>query len=148
MDDSLQRIAAAVAPAVMVSACGTLALGLDNQLARMSLRMRDLLKECRTAAVSADPRRRDVLLRQVEILGRRHARLSVGIFLAYTALFSFVLTSLLFLAQKIIGTPPALPIGTFAFGVVSLAGVALLAISSVRLSRAAIRLEMADAGLG
>ena len=33
----LQRIAQAVTPAVMVSACGLIALGLDNQVSRMSL---------------------------------------------------------------------------------------------------------------
>lgn len=143
--DSLQRIAAAVAPAVMVSACGTLALGLDNQAARVTMRIRDLMREHRSSPGGKSVRQ-DAIVRQVRILGRRHALLVRAILLDYTALFSFVLTSSLFLAQGILGTPSVLPIGTFAFGVFSLAGVALLALTSVRLSDDAIRIEQEDAG--
>ena len=66
----LQQIAAAVTPAVMVSACGLLALGLDNQAARMTTRMRDLAKEHRTLA--SDHARRATIREQVRVLERRH----------------------------------------------------------------------------
>src|SRR5260221_13878797 len=88
--EAIQRIAGAVTPAVMVSACGLLALGLDNQAARMSGRLRDLVKEFRACE---DDVRTDLLRREVRVLSKRHG-LYVGALLSnYAALLAFVLTS-------------------------------------------------------
>src|SRR3989337_1419441 len=54
--DAIQRIAAAVTPAVMVSACALIALGLDNQVSRMAMRLRELAREHR-ALPAGHPRR-------------------------------------------------------------------------------------------
>ncbi|MCP3102164.1 DUF2721 domain-containing protein [Myxococcus sp. K15C18031901] len=136
---SIRLIGTAVTPAVMVSACGIVATGLDNQIARMTTRMRDMLREARQLPEGSS--RRELLGQEVAILDRRHAILARAIALAYTALLSFVVTSLLYLAKRQLDIPEALPVMSFALGVLLLGAVALLALASLRLSRLAIRLE-------
>ncbi|HYO72637.1 MAG TPA: DUF2721 domain-containing protein, partial [Archangium sp.] len=80
---SIRVIGAAVTPAVMVSACGILATGLDNQIARMTSRTRDMLKEWRS--LPDDSPRREVLRLEVGILDRRHRLLARAMALAYGA---------------------------------------------------------------
>lgn len=135
----LQQIAAAVTPAVMVSACGLIALGLDNQTARMANRLRDLAREWRE--LSGASARRVVLARQVEVLDRRHGLYSRALLLNYGALFAFVVTSLLWLAQGWLPLPSALPVLVFAAGVVMLGAMAVLVIASIQQARSTLRLE-------
>lgn len=137
--DSLQRIAAAVTPAVMVSACGLLALGLDNQAARMSARVREMAREHRELP-EGNPRRA-LVEKQVDILARRHAMLTRALKLNYAALLTFVLTSLLYLGLGLFGLSAAAPLTSFALGVGMLGAMAILVLASLRLSRAAITLE-------
>src|SRR5512138_2029878 len=99
----LQQIAAAVTPAVMVSACGLIALGLDNQIARMALRLRELAREHRAREVS--PARRAALAEQIATLDRRHGLYFLALLLNYAALLAFVVTSLLWLAQAFMPVP-------------------------------------------
>lgn len=140
--NALQQIGAAVTPAVMVSACGLVALGLDNQVARMSMRLRDLAREWRELP-AATPRR--ALLRsQIAVLDRRHGLYSRALLLNYGALFAFVITSLLWLAQALWPVPPEIPLVTFAFGVAMLAAMAVLVIASVNLARTTIQSEAAE----
>jgi hypothetical protein len=136
--EAIQRIAGAVTPAVMVSACGLLALGLDNQAARMSGRVRDLVKELRACD---DAVRADVLRRETRVLSRRHG-LYVGALLSdYAALLAFVLTSAT--ALEIGGTSwgRLVVVGTFGLGVLLLGITAVCALLSLRMSRHAIVLE-------
>ncbi|HZZ85856.1 MAG TPA: DUF2721 domain-containing protein [Anaeromyxobacteraceae bacterium] len=140
--DSLQRIAAAVTPAVMVSACGLIALGLDNQASRTSLRLRELAAEHRREEGQAA--RRPLLREQVAILGRRHAIIARAQLLDYGALFAFVVTSLLSLAQGLLPIPPEVPFLAFLAGVAMLGTMAIFAIASVHLSGAALRLEQRE----
>ncbi len=127
-------------PAVMVSACGLIALGLDNQAGRMSLRLRELAAEFRDLG-EGNPRRARIS-RQVKVLERRHTTLARALLLNYGALFAFVATSLLSLAQgRVHAIPAAIPLITFFVGVVLLAAMALFAIASLHLSRAALRIE-------
>src|SRR5512138_3122104 len=121
--NSLQQIAAAVTPAVMVSACGLIALGLDNQISRMSARLRDLVREARSASLPAS--RRTLVAAQVAVLDRRHALYSRALLLNYGALFAFVLTSLLWLGQAVLPIPSEIPVLFFAVGVFALAAMAL-----------------------
>ncbi len=136
---SLRLIGAAVTPAVMVSACGILATGLDNQIGRMTSRMREMLREWRT--LPEGDARREVLKAEVAILDRRHLLLAQAMGMAYGALISFVLTSLLYLTQRHFAVPEALPGLAFSAGVVLLGGIAVFALASLRLGRDAIALE-------
>ncbi|MCK8498876.1 DUF2721 domain-containing protein [Myxococcus fulvus] len=136
---SIRLIGTAVTPAVMVSACGIVATGLDNQIARMTTRMREMLREVRL--LPEGHTRREVLRQEVDILDRRHAILARAIALTYTALLSFVVTSLLYLTKRQLDIPEPLPVVAFALGVLLLGAVAVLALASLRLSRLAIQLE-------
>jgi hypothetical protein len=136
---SIRVIGAAVTPAVMVSACGILATGLDNQISRVTARMRDMVREWRS--LPEDHARRELLRAEVAILDRRHVLLARAMGTAYGALFAFVTTSLLYLTQRRFGVPEVLPVLSFSLGVGLLGGVALFALASLRLSRDALALE-------
>lgn len=136
---SIRVIGAAVTPAVMVSACGILATGIDNQIGRMTLRIRELLREWR--GLPEDSPRRELLRDEVRILDRRHALLARAQLFTYSALLSFVVTSLLYLVQRRFELPEVLPVLSFSLGVVLLGGVAVLALASLSLSRRALALE-------
>lgn len=140
--DPLQHVAAAVTPAVMVSACGLIALGLDNQISRMASRLRELVREHRSAEPS--PERRAALAAQVAVLDRRHALYYRALILNYTALFAFVVTSALWLAAEPLRIPPELPAAVFAVGVVTLAGMAVVVIASIHHARATIQAEAGE----
>jgi hypothetical protein len=141
MEHALEHLAAAVTPAVMVSACGLIALGLDNQIARMSGRLRELAREFREDDA---PVRRSVVARQVRVLELRHRLYSRAILLDYLALFSFVLTSLLWLGQAFLSISPVVPVVTFGVGVVLLAGMAIYVMASITLAQRTVRAEAAD----
>lgn len=140
--DPLQNVAAAVTPAVMVSACGLVALGLDNQISRMATRLRDLAREHRLPG--ATPKRRAAVAAQVAVLDRRHALYYRALILNYAALFAFVVTSALWLGAGPLGIPPELPASVFAAGVVLLAGMAVLVIASIHHARATIQAEAGE----
>lgn len=129
----VQRIAGAVTPAVMVSACGLLALGLDNQAARMTTRLRDLAREFRGDCGDARER---ALRDEVVVLSRRHGLYVAALLFNYGALLSFVLAS-----ASALWLRTELVLVTFGAGVLLLAGMAVCTLSSVRLSRRAIVLE-------
>ena len=135
----LQRIAQAVTPAVMVSACSLIALGLDNQVSRISARLRDLAREHRDPA--GDEGRRALLRQQVAAFDDRHRILTRAVALDYCALLAFVTTSFLELAAGLIPIPAELPLLTFAAGVLMLAGMAVFAMRSMRRARSALVLE-------
>ena len=136
---SIRVIGAAVTPAVMVSACGILATGLDNQIGRMTARMREMLREWR--ALPEDHPRREMLREEVAILDRRHLLLARAMGMAYGALIAFVMTSLFYLAQRRFAVPELLPVLSFSTGVVLLGFIAVFALASLRLGRDAIALE-------
>jgi hypothetical protein len=136
---SIRLIGTAVTPAVMVSGCGILATGLDNQIARMTTRMREMMREWRILP-EGHPRRA-LLREEVAILDRRHALLARAIGFTYAALLSFVVTSMLYLAKRHVDIPEALPVVPFALGVALLGAMAVFALASLRLSRHAIALE-------
>jgi len=139
---SIRLIGAAVTPAVMVSGCGILATGLDNQVARMTTRVREMVREWRT--LPEGHARRGLLRQEIVILDRRHALLAKALMLDYAALLSFVVTSLLYLVQRRFSVPEVAPVVSFLLGVALLGGIAVYALASLRLSRRAIRLEMKE----
>ncbi len=136
---SIRLIGTAVTPAVMVSACGIVATGLDNQIARMTSRIREMTREWRL--LPEGHVRRGLLRQEVAILDRRHAILARAIGFTYTALLAFVVTSLLYLTKRQTQLPEALPVVSFSVGVLLLGATALLVLASLRLSRRAIKLE-------
>lgn len=140
--NALQQIAGAVTPAVMVSACGLVALGLDNQISRMANRLRELVREHRSP--DATPTRRAAVVRQVAVLDRRHGLYHRALILNYSALFAFVVTSLLWLATAFASIPPELPVIVFALGVLMLAAMAVLVIASIHLARNTIQDEAGE----
>ncbi len=136
--DAVQRIAAAVTPAVMVSACGLLALGIDNASARVSGRLRDLARELR--GIAPGDARATAIREQTIVLARRHGLYVTALLCDYGALLAFVLTSATALSAVFHGSD-ALPLALFAIGVALLTVMAVCALMSVRLSRRAIILE-------
>lgn len=136
--EAAQRIASAVAPAVMVSACGLLALGLDNQAARMTGRLRDLAKEHRV--LPGGHPRGPALRKETRVLARRHGLYTVALMCNYGALLAFLLTSVTALYATG-GRLHALALWLFAGGVLLLASMAISALLAVRLSRRAIVVE-------
>jgi Protein of unknown function (DUF2721) len=134
--DALARIAAAVTPAVMVSGCGLLALGLDNQAARMTGRLRELAREYRG---TDDARRARHLQSETRVLSRRHALYTTALLANYAALLSFLLASATALAFGAIAH--ALVLVLFGLGVLLLASMAISTLLSVRLSRRSIVIE-------
>lgn len=140
-----QRIAVAVTPAVTVSACALLALGLDNQAARMTGRLRDLAREHRT--LPAGSPRAAAVRAQTRILSRRHGLYTVALMCNYAALLAFVLTSASALWADVQPFHD-LSIACFALGVILLATTAVSALLSVRLSRRAIRVEEGEVLMG
>jgi hypothetical protein len=139
---SIRLIGAAVTPAVMVSGCGILATGLDNQVARMTTRVREMVREWRS--LPEGHARRGLLRQEIVILDRRHGLLATALMLDYAAILSFVVTSLLYLVQRRFSVPEVAPVLSFLLGVALLGGIAVFALLSLRLSRRAIRLEMRE----
>ena len=140
--DALPRIASAVTPAVMVSACGLIALGLINLSQALSGRLRDLTREHRAAPTSEG--RRQIIRKQVAILARRHLTVTWALFLDYGAILAFSLTSLLFLGHGAVAIPSFVEPFFFLVGVLMLCGAAGFAIAAVHLDGGAIRLERED----
>jgi hypothetical protein len=90
----LQLVQAMVAPAVMISACGLLLLGLTNKLGRIVDRIRDLNAEDRTVAPGTDPVRHQSIHNQIDQLVRRADLLKRSSGLLYLGVIFFVVTSL------------------------------------------------------
>jgi hypothetical protein len=140
--ETLPRIASAVTPAVMVSACGLIALGLINLSQALSGRLRDLTREHRAAPTAET--RRQIIRRQVAILGRRHLTVTWALFLDYGAILAFTITSLLFLGHGAVAIPAFVEPFFFLVGVLLLCGASGFAIAAVHLDGGALRLERLD----
>jgi hypothetical protein len=146
--DAVQRLTVAVTPAVMVSACALAALGLDNQVARMSARLRELAREHRD--LPGEHARRTLVRRQVVAFDERHKLLTTALKLDYGALLAFVVTSFITLATALLPVPTGLPLLIFAAGVALLGMMSVYVIKSMALARRAISLEREEilSGLG
>jgi hypothetical protein len=140
LTDTLANISSAVTPAVMVSACGLLALGLDNQANRLSGRLRELATAHRGLSTSSR-HRRDVLRRQIELFAHRHDLIVRALLLDYLALFAFVTTSFLALVSGTTPVPAQAPVMSFAAGVLMLLGLCAMVLLSLVRSREALALE-------
>lgn len=135
-------IVVAVTPAVMLSACALAALGLDNQAARMTMRLRELAHEFRSLPEEA-PRRRTIR-EEVDILSRRHAHYTRSLLCTYGSLLAFVVTSLTALAAGYTGWSDVVPLVFFTSGVLMLIAAVTFTLLAVRMSREAVVLEERD----
>jgi hypothetical protein len=133
------RIAAAVTPAVMVSACALIALGLDNQVSRMAMRLRELAREYR-GLPDAHPRRA-LLQAQVAAFDSRHRILTRALQLDYGSLLAFIVTSLLELSSALLPIARGLALIPFGAGVILLCGVSVDVMRSLHQARVALSLE-------
>jgi uncharacterized protein DUF2721 len=124
MNDVVQGISSAVAPAGFVSACALAALGLDNQCARLAQRLREA-----AAARSGLPRgpERRALARRIAILGRRHVLAARALLFCYGALAALVACSLALAAPAALGVPREVAVLAFALGALQLGATAALA---------------------
>ncbi len=144
--DALERITVAVTPAVMLSACGLIALGLDNQVSRMASRVRDLVREHRALSPADD--RRALVRAQVDAFDERHRILTQALFLDYGALLAFVLTSFLVLLSGVVAMPSAVPMALFAAGVAMMGAMSVFVMISMGRARRAITIERRDLEAG
>jgi hypothetical protein len=142
--EAIQGLGAAVTPAVMLSACGLVALGLDHQVARVAARLRELSREPR-APVGPGADHDAARLRR---LGDRHRLLAHALFLDYAAMTAFVGTSLLALLQAYLPVPQSALLALFTLGVALLAAMSGLAAASTWLRRAGGRPLVPRGGLG
>jgi hypothetical protein len=141
-------IATAVAPIVMVSATGLLFLGVQTKNIHLADRVRDLMREYREAMRCEDKEHREALRAQIVLFERRIRLSQRALELLYGAIVSFVTTTLLLAVAPWIGhTVVSSPViaGIFILGIASLLLALVLEFLEMRagLSTIAIATRMA-----
>jgi hypothetical protein len=137
-----QLIVQMVSPAVMVSACGLMLLGLGNRYARVvdrirlfAAEMRELQKLSATAS-AVDTERLRVLNVQIPDLFRRGRLLRNAVLFCHTAIMLFVICSFVIPLTRQ-GVPASLPVALFCAG---MAGVLMMTIFALRETLLSFRL--------
>jgi len=141
-------IATAVAPIVMVSATGLLFLGVQTKNIHLADRVRDLMREYREAISCQDKEHREALRAQIVLLEKRIRLSHRALELLYGAIVSFVTTTLLLAIAPWIGhtvVPSPVTAGIFILGIASLLLALVLEFLEMRagLSTIAIATRMA-----
>ena len=135
-----------VSPAVMVSACGLLLLGLGNRYARVVDRIRWFADEIRqlqkpgAQSTPEDSARLQVLNVQLPDLFRRGRLLRNAMLFCHTAICFFVVCSFLIPLTRA-GVPTLLPLALFCVGMGSVLAMAVFAWRETMLSFRLLRLE-------
>jgi hypothetical protein len=147
MDTSVaQLIVQMVSPAVMVSACGLLLLGLGNRYARVVDRIRAFAEEARqlqklgAKATPVDAERLRVLNVQISDLFRRGQLVRNAILFCHTAICLFVVCSFVIPLTRA-GIPTQLPVALFCAGMGCVLAMAIFAWRETMLSFRLLRLE-------
>jgi hypothetical protein len=141
-----QLIVQMVSPAVMVSACGLLLLGLGNRYARVVDRIRAFAAEVRqlqgvdTSASPVDAERLRVLNVQISDLFRRGRLVRNAILFCHTAICLFVVCSFVIPLTRA-GVPTLLPVALFCAGMGCVLAMAIYAWRETMLSFRLLRLE-------
>jgi hypothetical protein len=145
MDPSIpQVIVQMVSPAVMVSACGLMLLGLGNKYARVVDRIRNFAAEVRTlrklgaSATEADRHRLQILEVQMPDLFRRGKLLRNSVLHFYLAIAAFVVCSFLIPLTK-----SGVPLLLFCIGMACVLIAVVLAWRETLVSFRLINLEVA-----
>jgi uncharacterized membrane protein (DUF485 family) len=138
-------IAAAVAPIVMVSAAGLLFIGVQTKNLHLADRVRDLMREYREAVTCNGKERREAIRAQIVLFERRIRLSQRALELLYGALVSFVMTTLLLAVAPWMG-PTAVPTpvtaGIFILGIASLLLALVLEFLEMRAGLSTIAIEM------
>ena len=135
-----------VSPAVMVSACGLLLLGLGNRYARLVDRIRAFIAEARELqklganATPVDVERLRVLNVQTPDLFRRGRLLRNAVLFCHTAIILFVACSFVIPLTRA-GVPMSLPLALFCLGMASVLVMTIFAWRETLLSFRLLRLE-------
>ena len=141
-------IATAVAPIVMVSATGLLFIGVQTKNIHLADRVRDLMREYREAISCEDKEHREALRAQIVLFERRIRLSQRALESLYGAIVSFVTTTLLLAVAPWIGhavVPSPVTAGIFILGIASLLLALVLELLEMRagLSTIAIATRMA-----
>ena len=141
-------IATAVAPIVMVSATGLLFIGVQTKNIHLADRVRDLMREYREAISCEDKEHREALRAQIVLFERRIRLSQRALESLYGAIVSFVTTTLLLAVAPWIGhtvVPSPVTGGIFILGIASLLLALVLEFLEMRagLSTIAIATRMA-----
>ncbi len=142
-----QLIVQMVSPAVMVSACGLMLLGLGNRYARVVDRIRAFAGEMRglqklgAAASPVDAERLRVLNVQIPDLFRRGRLLRNAVLFCHTAITLFVACSFVIPLSRA-GIPSSLPVALFCAGMASVLAMTIFAWRETTLSFRLLRLEV------
>jgi uncharacterized membrane protein (DUF485 family) len=140
-------IATAVAPIIMVSATGLLFIGVQTKNIHLADRVRDLMREYREAISCEDKEHREALRAQIVLLEKRIRLSQRALELLYGAIVSFVTTTLLLAVAPWIGhtvVPSPVTAGIFILGIASLLLALVLELLEMRagLSTIAIATRM------
>jgi hypothetical protein len=142
-----QLIVQMVSPAVMVSACGLMLLGLGNRYARVVDRIRAFAAEVRdlqklgAGATPVDADRLRVLNVQAHDLFRRGRLLRNAVLFCHTAIMLFVICSFVIPLTRA-GVPASLPLALFCAGMASVLVATIFAWLETTLSFRLLRLEV------
>jgi len=120
---TVEVIATAVAPIVMVSATGLLFIGVQTKNIHLADRVRDLMREHREAVNCKDKELREAVRAQIVLFDRRIRLSQRALELLYGAIVSFVTTTLLLAVAPWMGqtaVPSPLIAGIFIVGIASL----------------------------
>ena len=136
-----------VSPAVMVSACGLILLGLGNRYGRVVDRIRSFATEVRelrklgATATPVDAERLNSLSVQIPDLFRRGRLLRNAVLFCHTAITLFVLCSFVIPLTRT-GVPTSLPVTMFCAGMASVLMTTVFAWRETMLSFRLLRLEV------
>jgi hypothetical protein len=136
-------IATAVAPIVMVSATGLLFIGVQTKNLHLADRVRDLMREYR-ATDPKDKERREAIRAQIVLFEKRIRLSQRALESLYGAIISFVTTTLLLAVAPWIGqtaVPTLVTGGIFILGVASLLLALVLEFLEMRAGLSTIAIE-------
>ncbi len=142
----LGTISAAVTPVVMISACGTLTLGVNNRQQNLTTLIREAAKESRAHGVS--PERQAQLREQIVIWHRRFYYSWLATCALYGAIGCFLFTTLgIVWAGRRLSAAPFWVLLLFEAGVALMLLASVGVVGEVALSKTTLGIEIRDLSL-
>jgi len=139
----LQLISSAVTPVVMISACASLILGINNKNSSLADRVRLAVAECRTTELS-DSRRQQLVL-QIAIFYRRYVLSWAALVMLFSAIIIFVLTVVMIvLTQRNRIHLEGIVLGMFLIGTVFMLAAAAVEVWEIAFANRSLQIEMSD----
>ena len=140
----LGLVQAMVTPAVMISACGLLLLGVTNKLGRVVDRIRDLNAEDRDMAPGSESVRRLSIRNQIDQLVERAGYLRHASGLLYLAVTMFAFSSLCVGLSRLAPVFDVLMLVSFVAGLGVVVWAGILAYREMRVSHRAVTEEIKE----